>query len=127
MSKEKFSFQAEVGKILDVVAHSLYSQSEIFIREYISNASDACDKLRYESIKNPKLLKNTPDFKILIKIDPKLKTISVIDNGIGMCKDDMINNIAAIKSSLNTDNSLYVYTYDNIWIKNEELALLFKY
>ena len=64
MSKENFKFQAEVGKILNIVANSLYSEKEIFLREYISNASDACDKLRYESLQNTKI-RNTEEFKIL--------------------------------------------------------------
>ena len=71
MSKETFSFQAEVGKILDIVAHSLYSQKEVFLRELISNASDACDKLRYQSLTAPELLDGAGDFQIEINIDPK--------------------------------------------------------
>ena len=65
MSKENFKFQAEVGKILNIVANSLYSEKEIFLREYISNASDACDKLRYEPLQNPKL-SLTKEFKIIV-------------------------------------------------------------
>ena len=66
MAKETFTFQAEVGKILDIVAHSLYSEKEVFLRELISNASDACDKLRYATITDSKLAKDTSDFKIEI-------------------------------------------------------------
>jgi molecular chaperone HtpG len=73
MSKEKFEFEAEVGKILNIVANSLYSDKEIFVREYISNASDACDKLRYEQIKNPKLLSKENQFKIKVAINKEKK------------------------------------------------------
>ena len=71
MSKETFSFQAEVSKLLDIVAHSLYSQKEIFLRELISNASDACDKLRYEALTNPKLNEGGSNFEIFITTDKK--------------------------------------------------------
>ena len=75
MSKEKFQFQAEVGKILNIVANSLYSEKEIFLREYISNASDACDKLRYEALQNS-TVSNAEEFKILVSFNKKNKTIS---------------------------------------------------
>ncbi len=99
MGIEKFEFQAEVGKILNIVANSLYSDKEIFIREYISNASDACDKLRYEKIKNPKLTTSKETFKILVKINKKDNIISIIDNGIGMDKDELINSLGTIAKS----------------------------
>ena len=69
MAKETFTFQAEVGKILDIVAHSLYSEKEVFLRELISNASDACDKLRYASIGKPELSDDGVEFKIKIAVD----------------------------------------------------------
>lgn len=99
MTKESYSFQAEVGKILDIVAHSLYSQKEVFLRELISNASDACDKLRYRSLTEPALLDGDADFRITIGIDAKAKTLSVSDNGIGMSKDDMIDALGTIAKS----------------------------
>jgi molecular chaperone HtpG len=99
MSKETFSFQAEVGKILDIVAHSLYSQKEVFLRELISNASDACDKLRYRSLTEPDLLDGGGDFQIEISIDPKAKTLTISDNGIGMDKDDLIDALGTIAKS----------------------------
>lgn len=99
MSKETFSFQAEVGKILDIVAHSLYSQKEVFLRELISNASDACDKLRYRSLTEPELLDGDGDFKIEIAIDEKAKTLTVSDNGIGMDKDDLVDALGTIAKS----------------------------
>ena len=87
MTKETFTFQAEVGKILDIVAHSLYSEKEVFLRELISNASDACDKLRYASISDAALLSNNSEFKIEIEIDKKNKIFNLSDNGIGMTKE----------------------------------------
>ncbi len=99
MTKESFSFQAEVGKILDIVAHSLYSHKEVFLRELISNASDACDKLRYRSLTEPELLAGDGDFEISVAIDPKAKTLTVSDNGIGMNKDDLIEALGTIAKS----------------------------
>ena len=99
MSKETFSFQAEVGKILDIVAHSLYSQKEVFLRELISNASDACDKLRYQSLTAPELLDGAGDFQIELSIDSKAKTLTVSDNGIGLNKEDMIDSLGTIAKS----------------------------
>ena len=98
MSKENFQFQAEVGKILNIVANSLYSEKEIFLREYISNASDACDKLRYESLKNTNI-SNSEEFKILISFSKKNNTISISDNGIGMEKDELISSLGTIAKS----------------------------
>ena len=99
MTKETYSFQAEVGKILDIVAHSLYSQKEVFLRELISNASDACDKLRYRSLTEPALLTGDGDFQISITIDSKSKTLNVSDNGIGINKADMIDALGTIAKS----------------------------
>lgn len=99
MTKETHTFQAEVGKILEIVAHSLYSQKEVFLRELISNASDACDKLRYRSLTEPELLNGDGDFAITLAIDPKAKTLIISDNGIGMSKDDMIDSLGTIAKS----------------------------
>ena len=82
MSKQNFEFQAEVGKILNIVANSLYSDKEIFIREYISNASDACDKLRYAQLKNPSLMKKgeitlKKAIKVLIQKDNTSESLAV--------------------------------------------------
>ena len=99
MTKETYSFQAEVGKILDIVAHSLYSQKEVFLRELISNASDACDKLRYHSLTEPELLSGNGDFAITLAVDPKAKTLTISDNGIGMSKDDMSSLLIPIPLS----------------------------
>ncbi len=99
MAKETFTFQAEVGKILDIVAHSLYSEKEVFLRELISNSSDACDKLRYASISNSKLKTDSNDFKIEINIDKKEKTITIFDNGIGMNRDELVESLGTIAKS----------------------------
>jgi len=99
MTKETFTFQAEVGKILDIVAHSLYSEKEVFLRELISNASDACDKLRYASISDAALLNNNSEFKIEIEIDKKNKIFNLSDNGIGMTKEELIESLGTIAKS----------------------------
>ncbi|MCB1583420.1 MAG: molecular chaperone HtpG [Xanthomonadales bacterium] len=94
---EKFEFQAEVNQVLDLVIHSLYSNKEIFLRELISNASDACDKLRFEAIKRPDLLGE--DLHIKVDFDSEAKTITIIDNGIGMSREEVIENIGTIANS----------------------------
>ncbi len=99
MSEEKFAFQAEVSKLLDIVAHSLYSHKEIFLRELISNASDACDRLRYEVLTKPELAGGDNDFKISLEIDKKAKTLTVADNGIGMTHDELAENLGTIARS----------------------------
>jgi len=99
MVKEKFTFQAEVGKLLDIVARSLYSQKEIFLRELASNASDACDKLRYAALTEPSLIEGDPDFRIELKVDKKAGTLSVIDNGIGMSHDELAETLGTIAKS----------------------------
>lgn len=99
MTKETFTFQAEVGKLLDIVAHSLYSHKEIFLRELISNASDACDRLRYQALTEPELLKNDGAFRIELSADKKKKTLTVSDNGIGMSHDDLTETLGTIARS----------------------------
>lgn len=99
MSEEKLEFQAEVSKLLNIVAHSLYSHKEIFLRELISNASDACDKLRYEALTDSDLIKGDPDFAITLSVDEKAKTLTIADNGIGMRKDELIENLGTIARS----------------------------
>ncbi len=98
-SKEKLSFQAEVSKLLDLVANSLYSEREIFLRELISNAADACEKLRYQSLSKKNLLKDEKDLKINIRVSKKRKIIEIEDNGIGMTKQDLIDNLGTIARS----------------------------
>jgi len=99
MGQEKFGFEADVSKLLDIVAHSLYSEREVFLRELISNASDACDKLRYAAITKPALIEGDPDFKITIALDKKAKTLSVADNGIGMNRKELIENLGTLARS----------------------------
>jgi molecular chaperone HtpG len=92
-------FQAETKQVLRLVIHSLYSHKEIFLRELISNASDACDKLRFESIGKPELLAGDADLHIEISIDKDARTITIRDNGIGMSRDEVVANIGTIASS----------------------------
>ena len=83
-TKETLGFQAEVKQLLHLMVHSLYSNKEICLRELISNASDACDKLRYAALTDPGLVADDPDLKVTIELDKGRKTITVTDNGIGM-------------------------------------------
>ncbi len=99
MTKETFTFQAEVSKLLDIVAHALYSQKEIFLRELISNASDACDKLRYDSLTNPGLVGGSGAYQITLTTNKKAKTLTVSDNGIGMNRDDLVETLGTIARS----------------------------
>ena len=96
---EKLSFQAEVSRLLHIVAHSLYSEREIFLRELISNASDACDRLRYEALTKPKLTQGDPDFCIKISSDKDAGTLTIADNGIGMNRKELIENLGTIARS----------------------------
>ncbi len=97
--KQTLGFQAEVKQLLHLMIHSLYSNKEIFLRELISNASDAADKLRFEGISNPDLLENNPEFKIRVDFDKDAGTISVTDNGIGMSRDDVVEQLGTIARS----------------------------
>ncbi|MBK1665204.1 molecular chaperone HtpG [Rhodospirillum rubrum] len=99
MSEETLSFQAEVSKLLDIVVHSLYSDRKIFLRELISNASDACDKLRYEGLTQPALLEGDGAFRIRLSIDAEAGTLTIADNGIGMNRHELIENLGTIARS----------------------------
>ena len=96
---ETRAFEAEVSQVLHLVTHSLYSHKEIFLRELISNASDACDKLRFESIARPELLTGEPDLRIDVSWDKDARTITIRDTGIGMSRDEVVANIGSIASS----------------------------
>lgn len=96
---ETRKFEAEVSQVLHLVTHSLYSHKEIFLRELVSNASDACDKLRFEAIAKPELLAGEAELRIDIEWDKDARTITVRDNGIGMSRDEVIANIGSIASS----------------------------
>ncbi len=97
--KESMQFQTEVKQLLQLMIHSLYSNKEIFLRELISNASDACDKLRFEALQNGALLEADPDLKVRISIDKTARTLTLTDNGIGMSRDEVIANIGTIARS----------------------------
>ena len=97
--KETLEFQTEARQILHLMTHSLYSNKEIFLRELISNASDACDKLRFEALANKELYENDGDLKITVDFDKDNNTVTVTDNGIGMTRDEIIENIGTIASS----------------------------
>ena len=96
---ENLSFQAEVSKLLDLVANSLYSEREIFLRELISNANDACEKIRYEALSKIDILENDKDLAIYIRFSKKNKIIEIEDNGVGMTKQDLIDNLGTIARS----------------------------
>ena len=96
---ETRKFEAEVAQVLHLVTHSLYSHKEIFLRELISNASDACDKLRFESIANPELLTGDGELHIDVSWDPDARTVTVRDNGVGMSREEVVANIGTIASS----------------------------
>lgn len=96
---DKIAFQADVSKMLDIVINSLYSEKQIFLRELISNASDACDKLKYLALTHPDIAKASGAFKIVLKPDEKELTLSVSDNGIGMNKEDLIAHLGTIAKS----------------------------
>jgi len=98
MTHETFTFQTEVGRLLDIVAHSLYSHKEIFLRELVSNASDACDRLRYAALTEPHLAGEAP-LTIRLVADRDKRTLSVVDNGIGMNRDELIETLGTIARS----------------------------
>ena len=97
--RETLGFQTEVRQLLKLMIHSLYSNKEIFLRELISNASDAADKLRFEALAAPDLLSEDPDLKIRIESDKEQNTITIVDNGIGMSRDELIEHLGTIARS----------------------------
>jgi molecular chaperone HtpG len=98
-TKETLGFQTEVKQLLQLMIHSLYSNREIFLRELISNASDACDKLRFEALHNAALFEGDSDFRIRIAFDPEAKTLTIADNGVGMSREEVIANLGTIAKS----------------------------
>ncbi len=98
-ARETLGFQAEVKQLLHLMVHSLYGNKEIFLRELISNASDACDKLRFEALADQALWESDPDLKIRVSFDKSARTITVSDNGVGMSRDEVISNIGTIAKS----------------------------
>ncbi len=99
MDKQTLSFQAEVKQILHLVTHSLYSNKEIFLRELVSNASDACDKLRFEALDNPALFEDAPTLEVRVFFDTEKKTLTIQDNGIGMSTDEAVTHLGTIAKS----------------------------
>jgi molecular chaperone HtpG len=99
MSKQTLSFQAEVAQLLHLVTHSLYSNQEIFLRELVSNASDACDKLRFEALNNNALYEDAPNLEVRVSFDPAAKTLTIQDNGIGMSAQEAIDHLGTIAKS----------------------------
>ena len=99
MTKQTLSFQAEVAQLLHLVTHALYSNKEIFMRELVSNASDACDKLRFEAIANPGLYEDAPNLEVRVAFDKDAKTLTITDNGIGLTQQEAIDNLGTIAKS----------------------------
>jgi molecular chaperone HtpG len=99
MTQETRSFQAEVSRLLDIVAHSLYSEKEIFLRELISNASDACDRLRYAALTEPALAEGDTEYRVTLTADKPARTLTIADNGIGMNREELIDNLGTIARS----------------------------
>jgi len=98
-NKETLQFQTEINQLMHLMIHSLYSNKEIFLRELISNASDACDKLRFEALADPSLVAGDSELKVEVDFDAEQGTITVRDNGIGMNRDEVIANIGTIAKS----------------------------
>src|SRR5215813_13440235 len=96
---ETFTFQAEIQQLLDILVHSLYTEREIFLRELISNASDALNRVQYEMLTNRDILDPEAELAIDIKADEQANTLTISDTGIGMTKDDLINNLGVIARS----------------------------
>lgn len=96
---ETHEFKAEVSRLLDILIHSVYSERDVFLRELVSNASDACDKLRYAALTNPDLIKDDADLKIKIQADIEAKTLTISDNGIGMSHDELVKNLGTLAHS----------------------------
>ncbi|MDO8387208.1 MAG: molecular chaperone HtpG, partial [Polaromonas sp.] len=99
MSKQTLSFQAEVAQLLKLVTHSLYSNPDIFLRELVSNASDACDKLRFEGLNNAALYENAPNLEVRVSFDKAAKTITITDNGIGLSQIEAVEHLGTIAKS----------------------------
>ena len=99
MAEEKLKFETEVSRLLGIVANSLYSRKEIFLRELISNASDACDRLRYELLTAPELVADAPEFRVRISVDKRKRIVEIDDNGIGMNREALISDLGTIARS----------------------------
>ena len=98
-TKETHSFETEVKQLLQLMIHSLYSNKEIFLRELISNASDACDRLRFAALTNEALVEDNEELSVRVTVNEKTRTVTICDNGIGMSKEEVIENIGTIARS----------------------------
>src|SRR5579864_9497776 len=98
-NRQTHGFQAEVRELLKLMIHSLYSHREIFLRELVSNASDACDRLRFAAIATPALMAEDPEFEIRVDADPAKGTLTIRDNGIGMTREEAVSNLGTIARS----------------------------
>lgn len=98
-NKESFSFNADVSRLMDIIINSLYTKKEVFIREIISNASDALDKARFIAVSDPEFLSTAPELEIKIDFDNDAKTISITDTGVGMSKAELIKNLGTVAKS----------------------------
>ena len=119
MTSETLSFQTEVGKILKIVANSLYSDRQIFLRELISNASDACDRLRYLAITEPSLIADDTEFRVELSVEKKAKLLTISDNGIGMNREALIDDLGTIARS---GSSAFIDALSNE--KEDDVALI---
>jgi len=97
--KEAFSFNADVSRLMDIIINSLYTKKEVFLRELVSNASDALDKARFIAISNPEYLGDTHDLEVRIDFDHEAKTVSITDTGVGMTKAELIKNLGTVAKS----------------------------
>jgi len=104
-TRETLGFQAEVKQLLHLMVHSLYGNKEIFLRELVSNASDACDKLRFEAIGDPALFETDHELTIRVDYDATARTIMISDNGIGMSREEVIEHIGTIAKSRRASSS----------------------
>src|SRR6478752_1222202 len=93
---EKMEFKTELKQLLDLIIHSLYTKKEIFLRELVSNAADAIDKLRFEGLQNPEVLEGNSDWQIRLIPDNAAKTLTIRDNGIGMSREQVVENLGTI-------------------------------
>ena len=96
MPKKTMKFKTELEQLLHLITHSLYSHREVFLRELISNACDAIDKVRFKGLTEPEYLEENTDWKITLKADEDAGTLTITDNGIGMSRDDVIENLSLI-------------------------------